>query len=344
MLTMNNKVGIYFYYSYKGRCCSVEIDDVISYTKNFNGNIRIWKTSDLQLNNVAETARVLASSGIERLVIAGENTGEVKSYFTYAMATAGKNPENIILADFLEYGATGKSDTGMVKEIVRNAVEGMLFDPEMLDEEDLKCSDTLVIGAGIAGIQASLEIADSNQKVYLIEKTGTIGGHMAMFDKTFPTLDCAACILTPKMVEVGQHESIELMTYSEVIDVSGSPGNFTVRILKKTRRVDIAACIGCGICAEKCPSSVPSEFDNFTTLRKAIYIPFPQAVPNKYLVDKDSCTYFKTGKCRVCEKVCPAGCVHLDDKDQEVEIKVGNIIVATGFQIFDAKRAEQFGY
>jgi heterodisulfide reductase subunit A len=167
-----------------------------------------------------------------------------------------------------------------------------------------------------------------------------------MFDKTFPTLDCAACILTPKMVEVGQHRNIELLTYSEVKNVKGEPGNYRVTVLKKARRVNIAVCIGCGVCAEKCPVKVPSEFDAGTTMRKAIYIPFPQAVPNKYLIDEAHCRYVQEdGKCGVCAKVCPAeNCINLDAKDEEVEITVGNIIIATGFQVFDAKRMEQFGY
>jgi len=166
-----------------------------------------------------------------------------------------------------------------------------------------------------------------------------------MFDKTFPTLDCAACILTPKMVEVGQHPNIELMTYCEVEGVSGNPGNYQVNVLKKARRVNLATCIGCGTCSEKCPAKAFSEFDNGTTLRKSIYIPFPQAVPNKYLIDADSCTYVKNGKCGVCVKFCPVeNCINLDEKDEKVEITVGNIIVATGFQTFDPKRAEQYGY
>lgn len=204
--------------------------------------------------------------------------------------------------------------------------------------------ETLVIGGGIAGLQASLEIANSNNQVHLLEKTGTIGGHMAMFDKTFPTLDCAACILTPKMVEAGQHPNINLMTYSEVRQVSGRPGNFMVKILKKARRVDLGACIGCGVCAEKCPSKVSSEFDAGTSLRKAIYIPFAQAVPNKYLIDEKACRYVQDGKCGVCVKVCPTECINLDENDEEIEIAVGNIILATGFKPFDAKRVKQFGY
>jgi heterodisulfide reductase subunit A len=166
-----------------------------------------------------------------------------------------------------------------------------------------------------------------------------------MFDKTFPTLDCAACILTPKMVEVGQHPYINLLTYSEIKGVEGGPGNYKVKILKKARRVDSSKCIGCGTCSEKCPGKAFSEFDAGTTLRKAIYIPFPQAVPNKYLIDEENCRYVQGKKCGVCVKVCPVpDCINLDAKDELVEITVGNIIVATGFKTFDPKRAEQFGY
>lgn len=207
--------------------------------------------------------------------------------------------------------------------------------------------DTLVIGAGIAGIQASLEIANAGKKVYLIEKTGTIGGHMAMFDKTFPTLDCAACILTPKMVEIGQHKQIDLHTCSEVIEISGHPGGFKVKILKKARFVDQHLCIGCGSCAAKCPGKAPSEFDSGTALRKAIYIPFPQAVPNKYLIDPESCIYMQTDgkKCGVCVKFCPVNdCIDLHAKDEEIVIEVGNIVIATGFRTFDAEKIERFGY
>lgn len=204
--------------------------------------------------------------------------------------------------------------------------------------------ETLVIGGGIAGIQAALEIAAAGEKVYLVEKTGTIGGHMAMFDKTFPTLDCAACILTPKMVEVGQNPKIEVMTMSEVTEVTGKPGDFTVTVSKGARQVNEADCIGCGICAEKCPRSVPSEFDAGTGMRKAIYIPFPQAVPNKYLVDRDNCLYARNGKCKLCVEECPTNCIDLDEVDRSVTLEVGNIIVAVGFQTFDASKAENFGY
>ncbi len=205
-------------------------------------------------------------------------------------------------------------------------------------------TSTLVIGGGITGIQTSLEIANSGNKVYLIEKSATIGGHMATFDKTFPTLDCAACILTPKMVEVVQHPHIDLMTYCEVRGVSGGPGKFKVKVFQKAKRVDPAICIGCGMCSEKCPGRAPSEFDFGTTMRKAIYIPFPQAVPNKYVIDAENCIYVRNGKCGVCVKNCNVNCIDLDEQDKEVEIEVGNIVVATGFKTFDAGKIERYGY
>jgi heterodisulfide reductase subunit A len=246
---------------------------------------------------------------------------------------------------FTEQNATRQKDTALAKAILACAVLDVPFELAAIPDEVDVNPDTLVIGGGIAGIQAALEIANAGKKVFLLERTGTIGGHMAMFDKTFPTLDCAACILTPKMVEVGQHPNIELMTYCEVKGVDGIPGNYKVSILKKARRVNLATCIGCGNCSEKCPAKAPSEFDNGTTLRKAIYIPFPQAVPNKYLIDAESCTYVLNGKCGVCVKFCPVeNCINLDEKDAMVDINVGNIIVATGFQTFDPKRADQYGY
>jgi heterodisulfide reductase subunit A len=169
---------------------------------------------------------------------------------------------------------------------------------------------------------------------------------MAMFDKTFPTLDCAACILTPKMVSVGQDKNITLWTYSEVEGVSGSPGNYKVTVRKHARRVDEVACVACNACAEICPTVVPSEFDAGISTRKAIYIPFPQAVPNSFLVDEKSCLWVTSGgkKCGACVKKCAKEAIHLDAQDEVVEITVGNIIVATGYQVFDASRIERYGY
>lgn len=202
----------------------------------------------------------------------------------------------------------------------------------------------LVIGGGIAGIQASLDLAGRGLKVYLVEITPSIGGRMAQLDKTFPTMDCSICILAPKMIECYRHPNVTLLSYSEVKDVSGSVGNFKVKILKKPRYVDEEKCTGCGTCATKCPIKVPNEFDMGLGIRKAIYIPFLQAAPLKYTIDKEHCLYFQKGVCRVCEKFCEAKAINFEQRPQEVELTVGAIIVATGFDLFDVRTISEYGY
>lgn len=283
---------------------------------------------------------------IERLVLVGDLPGFEKPRFSGLMADLGYNGDSVKMISLREHGI-GQEDPAEAEDLLRNYFRTEKPSAKQNYVMEHVHPETLVIGGGIAGIQAALEIAGAGKKVFLLEKTGTIGGHMAMFDKTFPTLDCAACILTPKMVDVSQHPNIDLMTYAELISVGGSPGSFKVRILKKARFVSEELCIGCGSCSVKCPGKAPSEFDASTTMRKSIYIPFPQAVPNKYLIDKDSCNYMLSDgeKCGVCVKFCPVNdCIDLHQKDEEIEITVGNIILASGFKTFDASRIERYGY
>ena len=197
----------------------------------------------------------------------------------------------------------------------------------------------LVIGGGIAGIQASLDLANRGFNVYLVEKSPSIGGRMAQLDKTFPTMDCSICILAPKMIDCSHHTNVHLLTYSEVKKVKGSVGNFLVTVLKKPRYVDEAKCTGCGICAQHCPVEVPNEFDEGHGMRKAVYMPFPQAVPRIMTVDEDNCL-----KCGLCEKMCEAEAVDLDQQPEEVELNVGAIIVAIGFDLFDPSGILTYGY
>jgi heterodisulfide reductase subunit A len=194
---------------------------------------------------------------------------------------------------------------------------------------------SLVIGGGIAGIQAALDIADAGHEVVLVEREPSIGGHMAQLSETFPTLDCSQCIMTPKMVDVANHPNITLHTYSEIELVEGYIGNFQVTIKKKARSVDEGKCTGCGVCMTKCPQKkIPNKFDQNIGMRPAIYVPFPQAVPNTPVIDRDNCTMFKTGKCGVCQKVCGPGAVDFEQQDRLIVEAVGAIVVATGFDLY----------
>ena len=204
--------------------------------------------------------------------------------------------------------------------------------------------DVMIVGGGIAGIQAALELANTGKKVYLVEKNSTIGGHMAQFDKTFPTLDCSACILTPKMDAVLQHPNITLMTYCEISEVKGFVGNFDIKIKQKARYVDHDKCNACLACTEKCPGKGIAEWDEGLVKRKAIHIPFPQAVPQKPVIDQDACTYFLKGKCRLCEKVCEQKAIDFEQQDTFIDVKVGAVIVATGYNLMDTMPLVQYGY
>ncbi len=202
----------------------------------------------------------------------------------------------------------------------------------------------MVIGGGIAGIQAALDIADSGYEVVMVEREPTIGGRMAQLDKTFPTLDCSSCILTPKMVEVAQDPRIRLLTYAEVENLSGYIGNFEARIRLKARSVDLSKCTGCGDCWNKCPYRTPGEFDLGLGKRKAIYLPFPQAIPSKPTIDRNTCAYFqKDGKCQVCKKFCAAGAIDFEQQDEFLEEKFGAVVVATGYDLFDHTRYGEYG-
>jgi len=207
-----------------------------------------------------------------------------------------------------------------------------------------KTGAVMVVGGGIGGIQAALDLADSGFYVYLVEKSSSIGGKMSQLDKTFPTNDCSMCILSPKLVECGNHLNIEILTLSEIESVAGEEGDFHVRLIQHPRYIDVDKCIACGTCAEKCPKKLADDYNTGLMKRRAVYIRYPQAVPLKYVIDKENCIYFEKGKCRACEKFCPADAIDFDQKEIERTIDVGAIILACGFQPYDPAISDSYQY
>lgn len=265
---------------------------------------------------------------------------------------AGLNPYMVEIANIREQCSWIHKDREEATEkaviLARAAIAKVNLNTPLQEGESPVVKRALVIGGGIAGIQTALDIADAGYPVDIVEREPSIGGRMSQFDKTFPTLDCASCILTPKMVEVNQHPNITLYTYSEVEGVSGYVGNFEVKIKKKARSVDMSACTGCGECQAKCPlgkmGKIPSEFDRGLRTRPAIYMPFAQAVPAVPVIDRENCTYFKTGKCGVCAKICPSKAINYEQEDEIVTEKYGAIVVATGFDIINLDKYGEYAY
>ncbi|MBE6688829.1 MAG: CoB--CoM heterodisulfide reductase iron-sulfur subunit A family protein [Ruminococcaceae bacterium] len=269
--------------------------------------------------------------------------------FRKTAAAAGLNPYMVEIANIREQCSWVHKDmaTGTEKAIIlgKAAVAKVNLNAPLTPGESPVTKRALVIGGGIAGIQTALDIADAGFPVDIVEIKPTIGGKMAQLDKTFPTLDCAACILTPKMVDVAQNDKIRIFSYSEVTEIKGFVGNFDVKIKKKARFVKEDVCTGCGLCTEKCPQKkVPNEFNLGMDNRRAIYIPFAQAVPKVATIDADYCTMLKTGKCGICSKVCTAGAIDYTQKDEIIEEKYGAIVAATGFNPISMEKFDEYAY
>ncbi len=202
----------------------------------------------------------------------------------------------------------------------------------------------MVIGGGVAGIQAALDLGDMGVETYLVERGPSVGGRMAQLDKTFPTNDCAMCILSPKLVDVGSHPYITIVSNADVLGLEGEAPHFTATVLKRPRYVDEDRCTGCGICMSKCPTKVPDPYNKGLSTTKCIRIPFPQAVPALPVLDRDSCRYFRTGKCRVCEKFCQVNAIDFEQKEETLTLDVGSVILACGSREFDARLKDEYGY
>ncbi|HJN18630.1 MAG TPA: CoB--CoM heterodisulfide reductase iron-sulfur subunit A family protein, partial [Armatimonadota bacterium] len=286
--------------------------------------------------------------GLDRVVVAACTPQMHQKTFEGCADRAGLNKYMSSMANIREQCSYVHKDkdnaTQKATELMAMAVAKSARDEPLLQSEAPITKRALIVGGGVAGIQAALDIADGGYEVTVVEKSPSIGGRMSQFDKTFPTLDCSACILTPKMVDAFQHPNIRLLTYSEVEEVGGFVGNFEVKIRQRARSVDPETCTGCGTCWEKCPAKkIPSEYDMELGPRTAIYVPFPQAVPLVPVIDREHCIKFQKDKCGVCQKICPANAVDYEQEDEILEETFGAIVVATGFDTWDYTDYGEYG-
>ena len=287
--------------------------------------------------------------GLTGVVVCSCSPRMHEATFRKTVQSAGLNPYMVEIANIREHCSWIHKDkmdaTAKAIVLARTAVAKLNLNQPLTAGESNVVKRALVIGGGIAGIQSALDIAEAGYEVDIVEKTPTIGGRMAQLDKTFPTLDCAACILTPKMVDAAQNEKITLYTYSEMESVSGFVGNFTAKIRKKARHINEDLCTGCGLCTEKCPSrKAKNEFNMGLNTRGAIYIPFAQAIPNIPVIDTEACIHFKTGKCGLCQMNCSAKAINFEQEDEIIERQYGAIVVATGFRPISLEKFNEFGY
>jgi len=345
------KVGVYVCHCGTNIAGTVDVSDVATWAGENNDNVAVARDYKFMCSSLGQELieEDIKEQGLTRVVVAACSPHMHEKTFRGACERAGLNSYLFEMANIREHDSWATTNkeaaTQKAKALVNAAVDRVVqqspLEPIPVDINP----NTLIVGGGIAGITAALELADAGNRVILVEREPSIGGHMAQLDKTFPTLDCSACILTPKMFDAGNHDNITLLSYSEVESVDGYIGNFTVSIRKKAKSVDEELCTGCGICEEKCPIRVVDDvFEAGLGYRKVCYRPFPQAVPKFPVIDRENCTYFRTGKCRLCETSCPTNAIKFDQEDETLQLTVGNIILATGYDLFDARRIPQYGF
>ncbi|HHX87176.1 MAG TPA: CoB--CoM heterodisulfide reductase iron-sulfur subunit A family protein [Firmicutes bacterium] len=343
------RIGVFICWCGTNIAGAVDIEQVVSTARSFPdvvyaGDYR-YLCSEVGQSLIKDTIK---QENLDRVVVGTCSPRMHEITFRKAVAEAGLNPYLLEVANLREHCSWVHKDpweaTAKAVALIRAAVSKAGLNEPLLTPLMEVEKRALVIGGGIAGIQVALDIADSGYTVDLVEREPSIGGRMAQLEKTFPTLDCAACILTPKMVEAAQHPNIKLLTYSEVEEVKGFVGQFDVRIRCRARSIDSSKCTSCGECYEKCPSKVSSEFEIGLSTRKAIYVPFPQAVPNVPVIDRDHCLYFQKGRCQNCQKYCPAEAVDFEQQDEILERRYGVIVVATGFDSMDLTEYGEYGY
>lgn len=345
------RVGVYVCHCGHNIAGTVDVEDVAEWAKD-QPNVTISKDYKFMCSSLGQELieADIKENDLTRVVVAACSPHMHEPTFRGACSRAGMNPYLMEMANIREHASWVHADdkdgaTDKAKAIVSGSIRRAL-ELEPLEPTQAPINPTtMVVGGGIAGINTALEIATAGFQVIMVEREPSIGGHMAQLDKTFPTLDCSACILTPKMFDVGNHPNIDLLTYSEVEHVDGYIGNFTVRVRKKARQINTEDCTGCGDCWERCPAKVVDDvFEAGLGYRTAVYRPFPQAVPKYPVIDRENCLYYKKGTCKACEKFCPTGAIDFEEEDEIINVNVGNIVLATGYKVFDPRRIPQYGY
>ncbi len=347
---MTEKIGVYICHCGSNIAGTVDVSEVAEFAKGLP-DVVVSRDDKFMCSSAGQELiqRDIKESGLTRIVVAACSPHMHEQTFRAAAGRAGLNPFLFEMCNIREQDSWITDDsqaaTNKAKALVAAAVYRVRSHRPLESVSVEIHPEALVVGGGIAGIHAALEIADAGHKVHLIEREPSLGGHMAQLDTTFPTLDCSACILTPKMFSAGQHPNINLLTYSEVVSAKGCIGNFEVKIRQKPRFIDTALCNGCGLCQQICPQKVvDTAHEAGLGYRKAVYSPFMQAVPKYPVIDTENCIYFKTGKCRLCEKICPTNAVDFAQEEKFIDLKAGAVILATGFRLFDPRRVPQYGY
>ncbi len=344
------RIGVFICWCGSNIAATVDVEKVAEVIKNEPGVVFSTNYQYMCSENGQQLIKqAIKEHNLTGIVIGACSPRMHEATFRKAAEAAGLNPYMVEVANIREHCSWIHKDMEEATEkaviLVRTAIAKVKLNAPLTAGESPVIKRALVIGGGIAGIQAALDIADAGFEVDIVEKNATIGGRMAQIDKTFPTLDCSACILTPKMVDCAQHEKIDILSYSEIEEVKGFVGNFSVKIRRKARYVDENKCTGCKLCMEKCPSKKGlNEFNMNLNTRTAIHIPFAQAIPNVAVIDASQCLKMKTGKCGICQKFCDVGAIDFEQKDTFIDRQYGAIVVATGFKPIDLDNFNEYGY